>query len=60
MYMNSLHKKINRKGFTMVEILAILVIIGIISIIVVPSLVSVMEKSKKMPLKNLLMDLSER
>ena len=39
-------KKINKKGFTLIEILAVIIIIGIIAIIAVPSISKYMKESK--------------
>ena len=45
--MNYFYKKSNNKGFTLVEILAIVVVIGIICLITIPSLIGTMENAQK-------------
>lgn len=45
--MNCFYKKSNNKGFTLVEILAIVVVIGIICLITIPSLIGTMENAQK-------------
>ena len=39
--------KMNRKGFTLVELLAVLAIIAIIGMIAIPNVISLMDNSKK-------------
>ena len=45
-------KKTNKKGFTLVELLAVIVILAIILVIAVPQVMSVIEDSKKATLKS--------
>ncbi|MBR6948855.1 MAG: prepilin-type N-terminal cleavage/methylation domain-containing protein, partial [Bacilli bacterium] len=42
-----MHKKLNKKGFTMVELLGVIVILGILSVISIVAIQGVMEKAKK-------------
>jgi len=37
----------NKKGFTLVEILGVLVFLGIIMIIAIPNVISILEKNRK-------------
>ena len=40
-------KKLKKKGFTLVEVLAVIVILGIIMIISIPSVFSTLETARK-------------
>ena len=46
-------KKLNSKGFTLVEVLAVIVILGVLAAITVPAVSSVMEQNKQNGFKNL-------
>ncbi len=41
------NKKLNRKGFTLIELLAVIVILAILILLAMPSVLSIMEKSRK-------------
>lgn len=45
-------KKLNKKGFTLVELLAIIVILAIILVVTVPAVFSAIDNSRKMSLEN--------
>ena len=45
--------KLNRKGFTLVEMLAVVIILGILATIMVPTITAVIEKNKDDNYKNL-------
>ena len=42
----------NKKGFTLVELLAVIVILGVLLMIAVPAVQNVIKKAKIMQLKN--------
>ena len=45
-------KKLNRKGFTLVELLAIIVILAVILVVAIPPILDAMDNSKKKSLEN--------
>ena len=45
-------KKLNRKGFTLVELLAIIVILAVILVVAIPPILDAMDNSKRKSLEN--------